>query len=244
MTEILLFEASPPERPLSVWMRGRSPVDLESCIPVRNGKGMSAPRDEGPRGRMGAALCGVAGPGGHVARAVHTPLDRRGRRGSIVDGIQRGQMYLAGLDPVVGCEQGGVRPVLVIQNNAGNRHARTVIVAAVTSRCKPGLPTHVALPAAGVLTKGSTAMLEQIRTVDKSRLLRLLGTLDRGTMRRVDAAIAASLGLRGTADVMTRCGRCARTRRCAARWRSTGPGAAGRCSSPPARRPGRWPTPP
>ena len=70
-----------------------------------------------------------------------------------MDGIQRGQMYLAGLDPVVGCEQGGVRPVLVIQNNAGNRHARTVIVAAVTSRCKPGLPTHVALPAAGVLTK-------------------------------------------------------------------------------------------
>ena len=128
-----------------------------------------------------------------------------------MDEIQRGQMYLAGLDPVVGCEQGGVRPVLVIQNNAGNRHARTVIVAAVTSRCKTGLPTHVALPAAGVLTKGSTAMLEQIRTVDKSRLLRLLGTLDRGTMRRVDVAIAVSLGLRGTADVMTLCGRCART---------------------------------
>lgn len=186
-------------------------MDLENCIPVRNGKGMSAPRDEGPRGRTGAAPCGVAGRGGHVAGAVHTPSDRKGRRWSIVDGIRRGQMYLAGLDPVVGCEQGGVRPVLVIQNNAGNRHARTVIVAAVTSRCKPGLPTHVALPAAGVLTKGSTAMLEQIRTVDKSRLLRLLGALDRGTMRRVDAAIAVSLGLRGAADVMTLCGRCART---------------------------------
>lgn len=63
-----------------------------------------------------------------------------------MDGIRRGQIFLAGLDPVVGSEQGGVRPVLVVQNNVGNRHAGTVIVAALTSRCKPGLPTHVALP--------------------------------------------------------------------------------------------------
>lgn len=106
-----------------------------------------------------------------------------------MDGIRRGQIFLAGLDPVVGSEQGGVRPVLVVQNNVGNRHAGTVIVAA----------------------GGSTVMLEQIRTIDKSRLLRSIGSLDRALMRRVDAAIAVSLGLRGTADVMTLCGRCART---------------------------------
>ena len=128
-----------------------------------------------------------------------------------MDGIRRGQIYLAGLDPVVGSEQGGVRPVLVIQNNVGNRHAGTVVVAALTSRCKPGLPTHVALPAGVGAAAGSTVMLEQIRTIDKSRLLRSLGSLDRVLMRRVDAAIAVSLGLRGTADVMTLCGRCART---------------------------------
>lgn len=129
-----------------------------------------------------------------------------------MDGIRRGQIFLAGLDPVVGSEQGGVRPVLVVQNNVGNRHAGTVIVAALTSRSKPGLPTHVALPAgAGAAGGGSTVMLEQIRTIDKSRLLRSLGSLDRALMRRVDAAIAVSLGLRGTADVMTLCGRCART---------------------------------
>ena len=128
-----------------------------------------------------------------------------------MDGIRRGQIFLAGLDPVVGSEQGGVRPVLVVQNNVGNRHAGTVIVAALTSRCKPGLPTHVALPAGAGAAGGSTVMLEQIRTIDKSRLLRSFGTLDRALMRRVDAAIAVSLGLRGTADVMTLCGRCART---------------------------------
>lgn len=186
-------------------------MNFDNRIPVRNGKGMSAPRDEGPRGRTGAASCGVIGRGRDCPATVHTPSDRKGRRWLLVDGIQRGQIYLAGLDPVVGSEQGGVRPVLVIQNNAGNRHGRTVIIAAVTSRCKPGLPTHVALPVTGALSKGSTVMLEQIRTVDKSRLLRLLGALDRSGMRRVDAAIAVSLGLRGTADVMTLCGRCART---------------------------------
>lgn len=124
-------------------------MDLENRIPVRNGKGMSAPRDEGPRGADGSRF--QRRSGGGAAPAPYIPTGRRKElRWSHVDGIRRGQIFLAGLDPVVGSEQGGVRPVLVIQNNVGNRHAGTVIVAALTSRCKPGLPTHVALPAAGV----------------------------------------------------------------------------------------------
>lgn len=125
-------------------------------------------------------------------------------------GIRRGQIYLAGLDPVVGSEQGGVRPVLVIQNDMGNRHANTVIVAPLTSRLKSGLPTHVRLSAAGGLGRDSTVMLEQIRTIDRSRLSRLLGALSRSAMLRVNAAIEVSLGLRDERSVMTLCPSCAR----------------------------------
>ena len=98
---------------------------------------------------------------------------------------------------MVGSEQGGLRPVLVIQNDIGNRHSPTVIVAAITSRLeKARLPTHVALPGQDFgLQRTSVILLEQIRTVDKRRLGQRLAHLAGGVMRRVDAAILTSMGL-------------------------------------------------
>ena len=107
--------------------------------------------------------------------------------------INRGEIYLADLDPIKGCEQGGYRPVLIIQNNVGNRYSPTVIVSAITSRLsKRLLPVHVALPKA--LVKSSICMLEQIRTLDKSRLRELVGKLSDEDMLKVNRAILISLG--------------------------------------------------
>lgn len=112
--------------------------------------------------------------------------------------IARGEIYLAALDPVVGSEQGGVRPVLIIQNNVGNRFSPTVIVLAITSQLgKARLPTHVEIPAQGHgLNKDSVALAEQIRTLDKRRLREYLGYLSEEVMKRVDTAIKMSLELR------------------------------------------------
>ncbi len=112
--------------------------------------------------------------------------------------IARGEIYLAALDPVVGSEQGGVRPVLVIQNNVGNRFSPTVIVLAITSQLgKARLPTHVEIPAQGHgLNKDSVALAEQIRTLDKRRLREYLGCLSEEVMKRVDTALKMSLELR------------------------------------------------
>ena len=112
--------------------------------------------------------------------------------------IARGEIYLAALDPVVGSEQGGVRPVLIIQNNVGNRFSPTVIVLAITSQLgKARLPTHVEIPAQGHgLNKDSVALAEQIRTLDKRRLRVYLGCLSEEVMKRVDTAIKMSLELR------------------------------------------------
>ena len=110
--------------------------------------------------------------------------------------ILRGDLYYADLSPVVGSEQGGIRPVVVIQNNIGNHYSPTVIVAAITSRRKRRMPTQVKLyKQASGLYKLSFAMLEQVRTIDRSRLIRYIGTLDEPTMEKVDNAIAVSLGL-------------------------------------------------
>ena len=113
--------------------------------------------------------------------------------------IRRGDIYYADLRPVVGSEQGGVRPVLVIQNDTGNRHSPTVIVAAITTRVKkPGMPTHVALKAGECgLKQDSMALLEQVRTLEKTRLTRYLGTVPPQTMRMVDTALGLSLGTAG-----------------------------------------------
>ena len=108
----------------------------------------------------------------------------------------RGDLYYADLSPVVGCEQGGVRPVLIVQNDVGNRYSPTVIVAAVTSRMeKHPLPTHVFINRNSVLQKDSIIMLEQIRTIDKSRLLEYIGHLDCRDMRAVDVSLRISLDM-------------------------------------------------
>lgn len=107
--------------------------------------------------------------------------------------INRGDIYMADLSPVVGSEQGGLRPVLIIQNNVANRFSPTVIVSAITSRLtKRLLPVHVALPKA--LVKSSICMLEQIRTLDKTRLRELVGRLSDNDMLKVNQAILVSLG--------------------------------------------------
>ena len=111
--------------------------------------------------------------------------------------VRRGDIYYADLSPVVGSEQGGLRPVLIVQNDTGNRHSPTVIAAAITSRQgKARLPTHIEVPAPDSgLTRDSVILLEQIRTLDKSRLRERMGKLDGPLMDRVDNAIAVSFGL-------------------------------------------------
>ena len=111
--------------------------------------------------------------------------------------VARGELYTADLDPVVGSEQGGLRPVLVIQNDTGNRYSPTVIVLAVTSQLqKARLPTHVLLPAAGRgLERDSVVLAEQVRTLDKRRLRARIGQLSPAGMAQVGRALAVSLGL-------------------------------------------------
>lgn len=110
--------------------------------------------------------------------------------------IKRGGMYYADLGPVVGSEQDGFRPVLIIQNDAGNRCSPTVVVAAITGAGKKnGLPTHYPLPAENGLDMPSQVLLEQVRTIDKRRLRHWIGRLDETTMKGIDRALAASMGL-------------------------------------------------
>lgn len=111
--------------------------------------------------------------------------------------VKRGDIFYADLSPVVGSEQGGTRPVLIVQNDTGNKHSPTVIAAAITSQLnKAKLPTHIELIGKSVgLTKDSVVLLEQIRTIDKRRLREHMGRLDEGMMNRVDEAIAVSFGL-------------------------------------------------
>lgn len=111
--------------------------------------------------------------------------------------VKRGDIYYADLSPVVGSEQGGMRPVLIVQNDTGNKHSPTVIAAAITSQIgKARLPTHIELSARSVgLNRDSVILLEQIRTIDKSRLRERMGKLDEGTMTAVDNALAVSFGL-------------------------------------------------
>ena len=110
--------------------------------------------------------------------------------------LYRGDMYYADLSPVVGCEQGGVRPVLIIQNNVGNRYSPTVIVAAITSRMdKHPLPTHVAISRRYGLQKNSMILLEQVRTIDKLRLKEYIGHLNDRDMRAVNGSLKISLDM-------------------------------------------------
>ena len=112
--------------------------------------------------------------------------------------IKRGDIYYADLNPVVGSEQGGTRPVYIISNDMGNRYSPTVTVAAITSRaCSTGkLPTHTNVMDFKGLDKESVILLEQIRTLDKQRLTKYMGMLPHSTMARVDKALAISISLR------------------------------------------------
>ena len=120
------------------------------------------------------------------------------------ESIRRGDIYYADLSLVVGSEQGGIRPVLIVQNDMGNRYSPTVIAAAITSRTgKTKLPTHIEVsPAESIvgfsdcgLAKNSVILLEQIRTLDKRRLKERMGKLDDKTMQQVDSAIGISFGI-------------------------------------------------
>ena len=113
--------------------------------------------------------------------------------------VHRGDIYYADLSPVVGSEQGGVRPVLIVQNDVGNRFSPTVIAAAITSqKDKAKLPTHIQLSSGGSgLARDSIVLLEQIRTLDKRRLKEHMGRLDEQSMLRIDQALQISFGLGG-----------------------------------------------
>ena len=111
--------------------------------------------------------------------------------------VKRGDIYYADLSPVVGSEQGGVRPVLIVQNDVGNRFSPTVIAAAITSQqTKANLPTHITLNAVDSgLARDSIVLLEQVRTLDKHRLKERMGRLDDNSMDQVDHALSISFGL-------------------------------------------------
>ena len=111
--------------------------------------------------------------------------------------VKRGDIYYADLSPVVGSEQGGIRPVLIIQNDIGNKYSPTVIAAAITSqKDKTKLPTHIQVNATGCgLSKDSIVLLEQVRTIDKQRLKEKMGHIDSHTMDMVNKAISVSFGL-------------------------------------------------
>ena len=113
--------------------------------------------------------------------------------------IRRGDIFYADLSPVVGSEQGGLRPVLIVQNDVGNKYSPTVIAAAITSKLgKTRLPTHIDVTADKVgLQRDSVVLLEQMRTIDKQRLKEKMGHLDDDSMHAVDEAITVSLGLGG-----------------------------------------------
>ena len=111
--------------------------------------------------------------------------------------VKRGDIYYADLSPVIGSEQGGIRPVLIVQNDVGNKFSPTVIAAAITSqRDKTNLPTHIRVDADGCgLSKDSIVLLEQVRTIDKQRLKEKMGSLDNSSMDKINQALSVSFGL-------------------------------------------------
>lgn len=109
--------------------------------------------------------------------------------------VKRGEIYYANLCPIVGSEQGGIRPVLILQNDRGNRNSPTTIVAAMTGQKKKRQRTHVTVSGCG-LSKTTLVLLEQVRTIDKSRLRSYIGTLDDSSMEKIDRAIVESFGIK------------------------------------------------
>lgn len=112
-----------------------------------------------------------------------------------IDNMKRGDIFYADLSPVIGCEQGGVRPVIILQNNVGNHFSPTTIVAAITAReCKNNIPTHIVVVCEG-LAKTSIVLLEQLRTIDKSRIGDYVGCVDEQLLIDIDKALALSIGI-------------------------------------------------
>ena len=111
--------------------------------------------------------------------------------------VKRGEIYYADLSPVIGSEQGGLRPVLIVQNDVGNKYSPTVIAAAITSqKYKTKLPTHISVNAGGCgLQKDSIVLLEQVRTIDKQRLKERMGNLPQEEMEKINRALSVSFGL-------------------------------------------------
>ena len=109
--------------------------------------------------------------------------------------IKRGDIFYADLDSVVGSEQGGVRPVLVVQNNIGNRHSPTLVVLPLSTVKKNKLPTHICIRNSKILPKDSVILAEQIRTIDRSRLRSYIGSLDSGIINKIDEAMKISIGV-------------------------------------------------
>lgn len=140
---------------------------------------------------------------GIILKNMPIILTEKITKGRVNVSVKRGEIYYADLSPVVGSEQGGIRPVLIVQNDVGNRHSPTVIAAAITSKCeKNKLPTHIELNAASCgLSKDSVVLLEQIRTIDKKRLKERMGEIDTSSMTRVNDALGISFGLTNTQAV-------------------------------------------
>ncbi len=109
--------------------------------------------------------------------------------------IKRGDIFYADLNPIVGSEQGGIRPVLVIQNDIGNKYSLTIIAVPISSAKKQFLPVHIMLSGTGVLPKSSVILTEQIRTLDRRRLCEYVGSLDCSIMKKVDEALKISMGV-------------------------------------------------
>ena len=109
--------------------------------------------------------------------------------------IKRGDIFYADLNPTVGSEQGGVRPVLVVQNNVGNKHSPTVVVVPISSVRKKDLPVHIRIRYSGV-PRNSTVLAEQIRTIDRRRLQKYVGSLDREFMKEIDRILKISIGVK------------------------------------------------
>lgn len=108
--------------------------------------------------------------------------------------VKRGEVYFANLDPAIGSEQGGIRPVVIVQNDIGNTYSTTTIAAITTNDRHSRMPTHVNLSSGCEPLKDSVALLEQLRTIDKSRLIAYIGTLSKETMKKIDDAFLISIG--------------------------------------------------
>lgn len=110
--------------------------------------------------------------------------------------VKRGDIFYADLDPIIGSEQGGIRPVLVVQNNVGNKYSPTLVVLPISSAKKINMPTHICICGSKMLPKNSIVLAEQIRTIDRNRLLRYVGSVGLEVMEKVDRAVKISIGVR------------------------------------------------